>query len=183
MKPSFVLTIVLLAALAPLASPAATPRTNTPGPASVAAQKVQVVFVHPEKFTDVRDSYPGTEKGRDAILERIHRYMVREAGKFVPNGDHLLITITDIDLAGDFEPWRGPEWDDVRVVRDIYPPRIDLSYRLTDASGRVVKEARRRLVNLAFQQEITRAFPDDSLRYEKQLIDDWLHDDFQRQRG
>ena len=41
----------------------------------------------------------------------------------VPEGDKLTITFTDIDLAGDFEPWRGPQWDEVRIVKAIYPPR------------------------------------------------------------
>ena len=30
---------------------------------------------------------------------------------------------------------------DVRIVRDIYPPRIDLHFQLIDANGDIVKKA------------------------------------------
>ena len=53
--------------------------------------------------------------------------------------------MTDVDVAGEFEPWRGPQFDRVRIMREIYPPRIDLEFRLTDYRGAVVREGRRRL--------------------------------------
>lgn len=166
--------IFLTAALA--AAPLSRAAVQTPAPAPSA--RADVVFVAPEKFTDVRDSYTGTDSGRDAILEQIRDYFMDEASRFVPEGDKLAISITDIDLAGDFEPWRGPRWDDVRVVKDIYPPRIDLSFRLTDASGRVIKEGKRELRDLSFLMKITTTFPDDPLRHEKTLIDDWFRSEF-----
>ncbi|HVU36205.1 MAG TPA: DUF3016 domain-containing protein [Opitutaceae bacterium] len=175
MKPTPLFLAIVLA-VAPLASAAVKPVSPA------APERADVTFVHPENFTDVRDGYTGTEAGRDGILQNIRDYFLKQAGRFVPAGDHLTIIVTDIDLAGDFEPWHGPNWDDVRIVKDIYPPRIDLSFRLTDGSGKVVKEGTRQLRNLAFMQTMTFAFADDPLRYEKQLIDDWYHDEFPRAR-
>lgn len=142
------------------------------------AQRAEVVYVDPAKFTDVRDSYTGTDAGRDDILDRIREYIQDEAKQFLPPGDKLYMTVTDIDLAGDFEPWRGPRWDDIRIVKDIYPPRMDFSFRLTDANGKVIKEGKRDLRDLAFMMKITMAFEDDSLRHEKQMIDEWFRDEF-----
>ena len=172
--------IFLAACLAamPLAR-AATPQT----PNAEATQRAEVVFVHPEKFTDARDSYMGTDAGRDAILAQLRNYMLEEARRMIPAGDHLSISVTNVDLAGDFEPWRGPNWDDVRIVKDIYPPRMDLSFRLTDASGRVIKEGTRHLQDLAFMMKITPGFQDDPLRHDKGLIDDWFHDEFGGMKG
>ncbi|MGC4071324.1 MAG: DUF3016 domain-containing protein [Nibricoccus sp.] len=93
-----------------------------------------------------------------------------------------MISISDIDLAGDFEPWRGPQFTDVRVVKDLYPPRVNLSFKLTDASGTVVKEGERQLRNLSFQMTATPAFSSDSLRYEKALLDNWLRDEFPKSK-
>ena len=132
----------------------------------------------PDKFTDVRDSYTATDAGRDGLLNQIRDYMLDEAKRLIPEGDKLFISVTDIDLAGDFEPWRGPRWDDVRIVKDIYPPRVNLSFRLTDATGKVIKQGKRNLSDLAFMMKITTTFRDDPLRHEKTLIDDWFRDEF-----
>lgn len=167
MKPTTLLLAAVFAAL-PLVK-AASP---TPAP------RAEVVFVAPEKFTDVRDSYTSSDAGRDGILDQIRDYMLDEAKRFLPEGDKLFVSVTDIDLAGDFEPWRGPRWDDVRIVKDIYPPRINLSFRLTDPTGKVIKEGKRNLSDLSFMMKITTTFRDDPLRHEKTLIDDWFRDDF-----
>jgi len=86
-------------------------------------------------------------------------------------------------MAGDFEPWRGPRWDDVRVVKEIYPPRIQLTFRLTDAAGNVLKEGKRDLKDLAFLMKINMSFRDDPVRHENALLDDWLRDEFPRVRN
>ena len=41
----------------------------------------------------------------------------------------LQLTIDDIKLAGSFEPWRGPDAQDIRFLKDIYPPSMNLHYR------------------------------------------------------
>ena len=56
----------------------------------------------------------------------------------------LVVTISDIDMAGAFEPGRRHLWQ-VRIIRDVYPPRIDLAFTLTDADGAVVKSGERKL--------------------------------------
>lgn len=171
MKSATILAAAFLAVM-PLVK-AANP---VPKPATV--PRAEVVFVDPEKFTDVRDSYTGTDSGREATLDQIRDYMLEEAQRFIPDGYKLFVSVTDIDLAGDFEPWRGPRWDDVRVVKDIYPPRINLSFRVTDSSGQVVKEGKRDLRDMAFLMKITTTFRDDPLRHEKTLLDDWFRDEF-----
>ena len=147
------------------------------GAADRPPERVDIVFLEPEKFTDVRDGYMGTEKGRDATLAQIGDYIRARASVLVPEGMKLAITITDVDLAGDFEPWHGSRWDDVRIVKDIYPPRIVLVFRLTDADGKVVKEGKRDLRDMAFMMKLS-IDRNDPLRHEKALLDDWLSADF-----
>ena len=115
--------LLCLAALLTAAPPAnAATRTNK----SATPQRAEVVFVAPENFTDVRDSYTGTDSGRDALLDQIRDYIKDEASRYLATDQKLFVTITDIDMAGDFEPWRGANWDNVRIVKDIYPPRVHL---------------------------------------------------------
>lgn len=138
-----------------------------------APARTEVVFEQPEKFTDVKDSDFGTDQGRDALLERIREFILERAEKALPAGQKLLITFTDIDLAGEYEPWRGPQFSDVRIVKSIYPPRLKFSYQITDAAGQTIKAGREDLRDLAFDMRLT-VDRQDTLRYEKDILRDWI---------
>ena len=148
--------------------------------APAASDRVTVVFDHPEKFTDVRDNSADFENewGREHFLPLLKEYLEQRAGKVLPAGQKLAVTFTNIDLAGDFEPWRGMAWHDVRVVKDLYVPRMVFNFTVTGEGGQVVKEGERKLLDGAFQMRITSAFNSDSLRYEKEMLNDWLRKEF-----
>jgi hypothetical protein len=157
---------------------AVTPMVKAAATKPAPVQRAEVVYVDPDKFTDVRDSYTATDSGRDDLLDQIRDHILDQARRKLPDGYKLFMSVTDVDLAGDFEPWRGPRWDDIRIVKDIYPPRMVFSFRLTDPSGKVVKEGNRDLRDMTFMMKITMAFRDDPLRHEKQMLDDWFADEF-----
>jgi hypothetical protein len=139
---------------------------------------VRVEYVHPENFTDVGNRYFNGDKIRAGQLEQLSQHLVRRAARLLTAGQNLIVAITEVDMAGDFEPWRS-RLGDVRIVRDVYPPRIDLHFKLTGADGSVVKEGERKLRDLAFL--ITSVlYRDDPLRYEKALIDNWLERELPR---
>lgn len=157
--------------------------------AAVAADKpakndarVETNFVQPERFTDVRDGYTASDLGRQAVLDQIRDYLASRAVAYVGEGQKLTVTFTDIDLAGDFEPWRGSQGMDVRIVKDIYPPKMDLGFKLTGADGVVIKEGKRQLRDLMFMSKLS-LNRSDTLRYEKALLDDWLKSDFSRAKS
>jgi hypothetical protein len=143
---------------------------------SKSVSRAIVTFDHPENFTDVADGPRGSDFGVDSNLDELKDYITKRAGLYVNEGQQLAITITDVDLAGEVEPWRAPG-SNVRFVKDIYMPRIDLSFKLTDASGKVLKEGGRHLSDSTFMMNIN---PDRSDRrvYEKRLLDDWLRKEF-----
>ena len=140
--------------------------------------RVEVFFDHPENFTDVKDRADPTETGRDEILGAIHDTIVREAAKYLPAGYGLTLVFSDIDLAGDFESWRGPQYDSVRVVRPIYPPAFKFSYKLTDPAGQVVKRGEEGIRDLNFE---LRASLDHSnpLYIEKDILREWIRNNLQ----
>lgn len=137
--------------------------------------RIAVVFVQPQHFTDVK--YSKAEQHSVALLGELQKFMRETGERYVPAGMQLEIQVTDIDLAGDFEPWRGPQFDHVRITRDIYPPRLSLEFRLTDGSGRVVSTGKRELRDIAYQGRLVRPL-DDYLRYEKDMVRDWFHNEF-----
>ena len=62
-------------------------------------------------------------------------------------------------------------------MRDIYVPRFELTFRLTDGTGAVVKEGRRVLVDQLYLSSA--ALNDgDRLYYDKLLLRSWLRQEF-----
>lgn len=146
------------------------------------AASVSVVFDHPDKFTDVKDAFMPTDKGQEAILAEIKNFVKSRARSYLHGGQRLEVKFTDIDLAGDFEPQRGPRFQDVRIVKAIYPPRLKFQFKLVDADGKLVSEGKHELTDLAYQSRLV--FPqDDPLRYEKDLLDGWLRSLAKLSRG
>lgn len=146
---------------------------------SKAAPRATVTFVNPDKFTDAADSQRGSDFGREGNLAELKAYIERKASSYVPEGQRLEVTITDVDLAGEIEPWRSPQMQDVRIIKEIYPPRIDLSYKLINATGAIVKEGTHQLRDLNYMMNINPNRSDPRV-YEKALLDDWFRADFAR---
>jgi hypothetical protein len=144
--------------------------------------QVTVNFSNPEKFTDVKenDTDMDNERGADRFLPQIRRHIQDVAKSRLEPGQKLTVTFTDIDLAGDFEPWRGLQAHDVRIVKAIYVPRMSFNFSLVDESGNELKGGKRDLIDNAFQMRTTIGFRDDPLRYEKEMLSDWLRREFGR---
>ncbi len=168
--------VIILAAL--LSTAGAGLVLATPPAASKPTARVSVVFVEPQKFTDFKRTRGATPPPSD-LMDQLRTFLQETGERYVPADQHLEIKITDIDLAGEFEPQLGPQFEDVRIVRAIYPPRIKLEFSLTDARGNVVNSGQRELTDLAFHMR-TAWPPDDYLRYEKDLLRDWFSAEFRR---
>ena len=65
---------------------------------------------------------------------RARKFLIEIGESYVPEDMNLDIRVTDIDLAGNFEPWHGPQSDQVRITRGLYPPRIALEFRVVDSA-------------------------------------------------
>lgn len=141
--------------------------------------RASVSWTDPGEFDEVKDSHGRGMIKSGVWLAELKKHLERRATRVLPEGQQLEVTFTDIKLAGQFEPWRGPQFDDVRIVKDIYPPRIDLRFTLKSADGRVIEEGERTLRDLGF---LTRSIANtsDTLRYEKRMLDEWLNRDFIR---
>lgn len=144
------------------------------GPAQAATAEVE--YVKPESFTDTGRRFD--EVGRAANLDALKRHLVESAARRLPAGETLAVTVTDVDLAGDYEAWQMAH-NEIRIVKDLYPPRIDLHFRLARSDGSVVKEGDRKLRDSAFLMG-GRPHSTDALRYEKAMLDAWIEREFNR---
>ncbi|ABM31017.1 DUF3016 domain-containing protein [Paracidovorax citrulli] len=138
---------------------------------------VSVTYADPAGFSDARRGIHDTEQARRAWVDALCLYLSETAAAALPEGQRLEVRITDVQRAGGFEPWRGPQAGQVRIVRDVYPPRIVLEFKRLAADGSVLQSGRRELRDPAFMERAARGGT-DPLRYEKGLIDDWVRQEF-----
>ncbi|MEO8458889.1 MAG: DUF3016 domain-containing protein [Dokdonella sp.] len=149
-------------------------------PTALDNSPVSVTWTDPQKFSDTK-SDPSHRPIRTDWIEILASHLKSRAARRLQSGQHLTVTFTDIQRAGRIEPWRGPNMDSVRIVKDIYPPSIDLSFSLTDADGKVLDSGDRKLRDVGFLSRAT-PFRDAQLQYEKRLLDDWLNKEFPRSK-
>jgi len=135
---------------------------------------VSVQWRDPARFSELRNSRNRSEARRGDWVMQLATYLRKRAEKRLPPGQRLDVEITDIQRAGNYEPWHGIQFHDVRFLRDLYPPRIDLTFERLDADSVVIATGERRLSDFAYLSSAAGAGHSDPLRYEKRLIDRWL---------
>lgn len=134
---------------------------------------VEVHFADDVWRSDSRHAIFNEEASRRSAETALRKHLVERAGKVLRDDQTLDVTFVSIERAGSFEPWRGAGAQDVRIVRDIYPPRIDLTFKLSNVEGAIRKVGKSQLRDPAFMMH-TNMYPNDSLRFEKALLDDWI---------
>jgi hypothetical protein len=142
-------------------------------PARAQGDRVTVEITHPEQFTDFKTSCVARPVDVEALAAELERFVKTTATRRLTEGQRVEITVTNIDMAGDIEVWRNPRFCDLRTMKDVYPPRVDLTFRILDAEGKAIRAGTRRLVDVNY---LDRSAPSgvDPLRYEKSLLADWL---------
>ncbi len=134
--------------------------------AAQAAGTVQVTFVEPERFADVRD-HVRTSKEHLAALERV---LVEAAQPHVPDGATLRIEVTDVDLAGEVRP--GPGAWDLRILTGRADwPRIALRWTL---DGPAPRRGEALVQDMAYLQRVPPPLADRGLVYERRMLKDYF---------
>jgi hypothetical protein len=141
-----------------------------PAPAAI-----EIAFADPDSYTDAGDRGYGSS-ARQATLDALRAHLETLAARWLAPDQHLVLEILDVDLAGRFEPWRSYAWD-LRVLRDITWPRIELRYTLTQ-NGEVLATGEEAVVDMTYLDHPNRYFDSDRLRYEKRMLDDWFRKRF-----
>lgn len=154
--------LAVLALLAASALPAA------------AEGKVEVNFVEPEKFADAGRSVIDRER----TLKTLGDYL-QGLGRELPDGQTLHLEVTDLDLAGNVEPFGWRSTSDVRVLRGRADwPHMHLRFKLL-AEGREVKTGQAQLADISYMYSLHgRHSAGDMLGYEKRMVRRWFNETF-----
>ena len=160
------------------------------GPTAVAARseplpdRVHVTWAPTDQLTEVKNNQLARGWLRPSDwMESLSKHLRKRADRILPPGEKLDIRIDDIKLAGSFEPWRtSPGMQDVRIMKDIYPPMMKLHYTLLAADGSTLREGDAMLRDSSYLQRAI-GNTTDPLRYDKRMIDGWLRKEFGSVRG
>ncbi len=178
MKTVFLVSSLALAGL--LAAPCTAHADAVTDPSAPRALQsegpVQVEWQDPSGFSEIRYSRNRFEARRGDWVRQLAEHLQEQLAQVIPPGERLEVMITDIERAGEYEPL-GASMRDVRVVRDLYPPRMELSFVRRGADGVVLDQGTRSLRDLGFLSSSPRS-THDPLRFEKRMIEDWVQREF-----
>ena len=137
--------------------------------AGIASAEVTVRFVDAERYADVGAS--DAERGRNlTVLERHLRMAMAQC---VAEDERLTVTVRDVDLAGDID-WSRSSAVELRVLREVSWPRIELEYALIDAGGQTVVQGREQVSDMNYLAHSARArFARETLPYERLMLENW----------
>ena len=138
--------------------------------AGAAQAAVDVSFVQPDRYIDM----PFASWERDTVMKDLNQYLVKLGSKWLPAGQDLKIEVLDIDLAGSLRFSRGGQ--QIRVLNGRADwPMIEVRYTL-ESGGKALRTGTDRIADMNyFQSHLANhsAF-NESLYYEKQMLQDWF---------
>ena len=167
----------LLGALVTLPVFAQPQSVATPDAAPAAEARVAVSFVKPEKFTDA--TLQNRYKSYERVTKDLSDYLASLGQRYLPANQKLEIEVTDIDLAGRYEPWRNYN-PDTRYMLDVTWPSVNLKYRLLE-DGHEIAHGEQRVADMNYLRRPVARASADTLRYEKAMLDDWFRGHFDPQ--
>ncbi|WP_394389528.1 DUF3016 domain-containing protein [Shewanella woodyi] len=133
---------------------------------------VKIEWKDPKSFRDVKAASDIQSRYEMRTFETLTKNLNKEASKILKPNQKLEMQVTDLDLAGDVRPTFGATTSDIRVIKDIYPPRITFTYTVTQ-DGKTVMAGDEKLTDLGFMHSIGRV-NEKPTRYESKLLTDWM---------
>ena len=150
-QPSLVLTTLVLALGGTNAGAAAT-----------------VTFTQPEGYVDM----PFAPWEKERVMKELKEHFEKLGAK-LPQGHDLTVEVLDIDLAGRIEP-QLHFGQDIRVLKGRADwPMIALRYRV-ESQGKALASGEARVDDKSYLDHFNRYSANESLRYEKRMLDDWF---------
>ncbi|WDE10999.1 DUF3016 domain-containing protein [Thalassomonas haliotis] len=134
----------------------------------------EVKWTEPEKYRDIRPGDENRKRFQERTFKELEKYFAKLAAK-LPEKQTLKIEVTDVDLAGDV---RFGSHRQIRIIKDIYSPRMAFSYQLLSADKTLLSSGEVNLKDLNFMHGRGIKHRHEALNYEKNMLDDWFEETF-----
>ncbi len=142
--------------------------------ASAASQAgtVNVVFVHPENYTDIRDS----DRDAGTNLKTLADYFQWLGQKYLPPEKSVNIEVLDVDLAGKLVPTF--RFGTVRVLgKPVDWPQMTLRYTV-QVNDQVVANGEEKVSDMGYDTHMDSYAFGERLSNEKQMLRTWFRSKF-----
>ncbi|KRB72533.1 hypothetical protein ASE07_27080 [Noviherbaspirillum sp. Root189] len=136
--------------------------------------------MHPDTFTDsqLKANFAGPDP---VVLQTITNHLLGLGTRCLQGSQTLDVEIHDIDLAGQLEWWHGAGGRDLRVMREMTWPRMDVSYVLRGEKGHS-SEAREKINDMNYLSNSYAArnatIATIPLPYERAMLTRWFETHF-----
>lgn len=136
---------------------------------------VSVAWQDAAKYTDVRVSTGDSQDNfQKRVFDILGACIKSEAAEAMGSDRTLEVRILDLDLAGHVRFDYARMGAGVRVMKEAYPPSIDIEYSVKDADGKLKCSGRDKLTDPMFLSPGVRPLKSENLYYEKRLIKKWM---------
>lgn len=141
---------------------------------AVQAAQVEVKWTNPDKYTDIKAGEGHRKKFQEQTFKTLEEHFAKMA-EMLPEQQKLLVDVTNLDLAGDV----NYTMKRIRIIKDIFTPRMKFNYQLLNADNTVVKSEDVSLNDMGFMMSNSLKYRSKSLSYEKKMLDDWFRNTFE----
>ena len=138
------------------------------------AAEVEVEWQNSDKYRDVYAGSGSNSKFKKETFAMLDKHFALLAAK-LPQGYSLKVQVNDLDLAGDIH---HGGMNQIRIIKDIFYPRIKFSYQLLSAQKEVVAENDVNLKDMNFMMNSSMRYSNSRLSHEKKMLDKWFSQTF-----
>jgi len=138
------------------------------------AADVDIEWTEPDEYTDIRAGDNHRKNFREQLFNNVEQHFSKLASR-LPEGQLLIIEVTNIDLAG---TTLHTGLNRIRVIKETYPPRMKFSYQLVNVDKSLVIEGKANLINMNFMMSRRLRYQTDTLRHEKTMLGKWFAQTF-----
>lgn len=141
---------------------------------NVIAGESEIKWTEPDKYTDVRSGNENRKHFKERIFKSFEKHFAKLSEQ-LPEGQILKLDVSNVDLAGDV---RFSPMQEYRIIKDIYIPRLTFTYELLNADKTVADSGEVDLKDMSFLTSISSSSINNTLKYEKRMIDKWFKKTF-----
>jgi hypothetical protein len=139
---------------------------------TVCAGQAKVTWQDPDTYTDIREGNDLRDAFRQGLFSDFE-LLFADLAKQLPEGCVFDVTVTDVDLAGEINGMHFGLWQDIRVIKTLYWPKMSFDYKLTDGTGQMLVSGHEDIKDMAFfdhglQHRQTR------FSFEERMVRDWF---------
>jgi len=138
----------------------------------------EVIWSNPDDYRDVHAGEGHRSKFKARVFASFDAHFAQLAEK-LPDGQTLLIDVTNVDLAGDVNHGGMHR---IRVIKELFIPRMAFSYQLVDQNKQVINSGDVNLKDMGFMMGSKLRYRNDTLAYEKKMLDDWFAETFTKKQ-